>query len=353
MLPYWLFFSIFAVAAFLYRPSPSGQAQVSNAPLLVAWLLITLMVGLRFEVGPDWESYLGWWERAGYMTLQRFSRIAQSDPLFHWSMWAMRRGNLPQWFAYSVYAGIFAAGVVSFSRHQTNPWLSIAVAIPYLTLVFAMSGVRQATAIGFVFLAINALKRQDRWKFLLWVALGASCHASAIIVLPLAALSFTRNRLVSTMLIVVTVVVGAYFLSATFSTYSERYIRSVDESAGTLYRIAMTVVPCLLYFLLRDRFSAASHEASFWRNMALTGLLTLPIYFVVSSSTALDRLLLYIFPLQMYVLSRVPDVIGQRGGRYGLTAMIIFYLALQLFVFLSFGVNAIFYVPYQSVITQG
>jgi len=67
------------------------------------------------------------------------------------------------------------------------------------------------------------------------------------------------------------------------------------------------------------------------------------------STTALDRVSLYLFPLQIYVLSALPFVLGGRGGTRVVTIAILSYLALQLFLFLNYGVNKDPYIPYRTV----
>lgn len=349
MLPYWLFFGFFAAGALVTR-TESSQSKRLGA-LLFAWIIITLMVGLRWEVGPDWASYFGWWERAAEMPLDRFVRLARSDPVFYAAMWFFRNIGLTFWMMNLLLAAIFAAGLVQFSRGQVNPWLSIAVAVPWLVIVMGMSGIRQATAMGFVFLAIVALQRQQAAKFLWWMALAACCHASSILLLPLAGLSFARTRFVAVVLMIVTAVAGYYFLSSTFNVYSDRYLSKINESSGTLFRIGMTVVPAVIYLMLRRHFPAEPNERPFWRNLALVGLLAVPLYFLVASSTALDRLLLYLFPLQMYVFSALPSIVGARGGKLLVKSLIIAYLGLQLFVFLNFGLNRVAFLPYKTILS--
>ena len=75
----------------------------------------------------------------------------------------------------------------------------------------------------------------------------------------------------------------------------------------------------------------------------------LGLLFALPSSTAVDRLALYIIPLQLVVLSRVPDAFPSRdGGRnVQLLVTIILYSAAIQFVWLTFANHAEFWLPYQ------
>jgi hypothetical protein len=348
MLPYWVLFGFFAAASLLAHGEQGRDKR--DWLLAIGWLILSLMIGLRWEVGPDWDSYFGWWNRAGYMPLERLLRLTESDFTFYTVMWVFRQVGATFWLFNLTMAGIFALGLVSFVREQTNPWLAIAIAVPYLVIVVAMSGVRQATAIGFVFLALLAFQRREGRKFLVWMALAASCHASAILVLPLAGLSFARNRFQSIVLMLIAALAAYYLLSPTFSIYSERYFSKVVQSSGTLFRIGMSIVPALIYLFFSKRFPEMPHERSLWRNFSIAALLTLPLYLIVPSSTALDRLVLYLFPLQIRVLSWVPSI--ARGAKGLMTFAILAYLAAQVFVFLSYAVNRDAYLPYRTIFSQ-
>jgi hypothetical protein len=68
------------------------------------------------------------------------------------------------------------------------------------------------------------------------------------------------------------------------------------------------------------------------------------------SSTALDRLLLYFFPLQFFVLSRVPQLVRQDRQVAGQATLVVAAnAALVQIVFLSFGTFATSYVPYRTI----
>ncbi len=347
MIAYWLFFGVFAIGALFSRGNASGKKRLGS--LAVALVLITLMIGLRWDVGTDWDVYLRWWNQAGYMSLDGHWRSTRSDVGFSSLMWIFRNAGAPYWLFNVFMAAIFATALVVFSRAQANPWLAVAVAVPWLVFVVAMSGIRQATAVGCVFFAIEAFRRRLGLKFLLCMALAASFHASAILFLPLAGLSFARSRLTAFLLIAVTAIAGYYFLSGTFNVYSERYLSRAVESAGTIFRIVMTVVPALAYLALQRYFPAEPHERSLWRNLSLASLIAIPIYYFIQSSTALDRVLLYLFPLQMYVLAALPTILGGRKGAALMTLLTVGYLGLQLFVFFNYGVNRMSFIPYQTV----
>jgi EpsG-like putative glucosyltransferase len=349
MFPYWLLFGLFALGGLFSMVDPRRDKPLGL--LAFAWVVLVLMIGLRWHVGADWPAYQLSWKEAGSRSIGAFLAHYERDALFYSLMWGFRAASLPYWSFNLLMAAIFATGLVDFARRQANPWLGIAVAVPYLVIVVAMSGVRQATAIGFVFLALVALQRREAIRFLIYMALAAAFHASAILVLPLAGLSFARTRLQASLLILILLVGAYYMLSLTFSGYSERYLSaSVIRSSGTLVRIGMNVIPALIFLGFRKRFPIDDHEALLWRNMSIASLASLALLYFVASTTAVDRLVLYFFPLQIFVFGWVPWLVKKPAERFILVMLLLIYLALQLFIFLQFGVNSRGYLPYRTVL---
>jgi hypothetical protein len=72
---------------------------------------------------------------------------------------------------------------------------------------------------------------------------------------------------------------------------------------------------------------------------------------LVPSSTAVDRFLLYLFPLQFFVLSRMPRALAEtRNSAAQLTGLVIGYAALVQITFLFFGTFSTAYLPYRSIL---
>jgi hypothetical protein len=351
MLPYWLLFGFFAGGALTTRLRQRGEAMTM---FWVGWAIMTLMIGLRFHVGVDWANYQTIWRNAGNQTLGQLLVTYRNDPVFYSLAWGLKNGGLPFWSLMLVCATVFTFGLFRYSRLQPNPWLAVTVAVPYLVIVVAMSGVRQATALGFVFLALIAFSEERTKAFLWWMLCAVLFHASAIIIFCFAGLSFAKNRFQAGALIALSLVVAFFMLSSTFSKYSSDYVAQSISSAGTLYRIGMTLLAALLFFLLRNRLQITPREHSLWRNMSLFAVASIPAFLLFRSSTAIDRLLIFAYPLQIGVLAHTPFAATDKlRDRVLITAAFVLYLASILFVFLNYAVNRHPYLPYRSYLFLG
>ena len=352
MLPYWLLFAFFALGAMVAQPGLKPGRPLGI--LAFGALLLIVMIGLRDRVGVDWVNYLRAWQVAGTRSLGDFLDFSSGDPVFYTILWSLRSLDWPFWTFNLLFSIPFVWGLVKFSRQQPNPWLAISIAVPYLVIVIAMSTTRQATAIGFVFLALVEFKRDNKLGFLLYVLVAALFHSSAIVVLPFAGLSLAKNRFQSAGLILLTTIAAYFTFGSTFGEYTKDYFgRNAVTSSGTIYRILMNIVPASIYFWSMRRLPLSNEERILWRNFSLLAFISVPLLLVIQSSTALDRLLLYAFPLQIMMLSWTPYLFKGRVQQIGVILLIVIYLALQQFVFFSYALNAYAHVPYRNYIFGG
>ena len=346
MFAYWLMFGLLAIGAMF---APADPQRMRRPALIVMALLLSLFIGLRFEVGPDWPGYTNIWDWTH--VLDFWDVLAGGDPGFFGIIWFLHELEAEFWALNLVCAVIFMAGLTSFAMRQPNPWLAIAIAFPYLIVVLAMSGVRQATAIGLFFFALSAFTERRFIKATLFLLVAASFHASAILMLGVAALAMTHNRLAGAALVAVTMLVAYFVLDADFERYINRYTKQSIQSGGVLFRVAMNLIPAVMYLLWQRKFSLQPHERSLWRIFAFLSLACLPAFFLIDSTTVLDRFSLYLSPIQVFVFSWLP-YIGSRDFKQAKFAvgMTLAYLATVMIVFLNFSTHAYAWIPYRSYV---
>jgi hypothetical protein len=337
-----LLFAYFAAGTLLSDNTSRSWGRIS--PILGAGIvLVALMIGLRFEVGADWPTYKLLFSYAGYADLERVLLIG--DPGYQFVSWSVRQLGVEIWLVNLICAGIFSWGLFRFAQAQPSPWLAVLVAVPYLIIVVAMGYTRQAVAIGFLLSGLAAVQRGgSTLRFAVYVAFAAMFHKTAVVALPLVVFASERNKVLS----VVTGIVATYFFYTSFladsvDKFVRNYIEAEYSSQGAAIRVAMNIVPATLFLFLRRRLGFSDRERRIWFLHSLAAFGLLAILLVLPSSTAVDRLALYIMPLQMAVLSRVPNVVGSRQG----TILVMLYAFAVQFVWLNFAVHARAWVPYK------
>ena len=173
-------------------------------------------------------------------------------------------------------------------------------------------------------------------------------HASALLMVVVVGLSYTRNRLQSVLVLCIAAAPAYYILSASFEVYINRYANVRIQSEGTIYRVLMNFVPAVYLLFNLKKFSGERHEQVLWRNLAIFAIICVPVLMFIKSTTVLDRLSLYVIPVQIYTLSRIPSVISSDIREYRIaTTGIILILAVVMLVFFLFSTHGKYYIPYK------
>lgn len=254
------------------------------------------------------------------------------------------------WLVNLVCAGLFTWGLVRFARRQPNPWLVILVAVPYLIIVVAMGYTRQAVAIGFILAGLTDFDRKPIYRFGFYLLAASVFHKSAIVVAPLIALTATRNRLVTGVILILSSVLVYYiFVRASVDLLVKNYVVAEYSSSGAAIRVGMNIPPALIFLIYQRRFGIGEQQRKVWRNFALASIVAL-FGLLLTSTTAVDRLALYLIPLQMFVLGRLPSVFPINGRpNMQLVILILLYSAAIQFVWLNYADNVTAWVPYKLV----
>lgn len=350
MFVYWALFLIFAAGALLSRGT-EGSARSGLLFLVLGMLPTLLIVGLRWKIGPDWQAYS---EIYHFVALYSVTdAVGHGDPGFYLLNWTLQQVHAPfQWLVF-ISAAIFVGGLGSFCFRQPNPWIALLLAFPYLVIVVGMSGIRQSTAIGFLFFAFNAYEKHHPVRCMALIVIGALFHASALLMAPLCALSLSRNRLQTSVLLVLVLFVGWLLFFKSFGVYATRYKNEAIQSAGIWYRLAMNAVPATIFLARRHAFGLGQQQQALWRNLSIVTLLLVPLALVLPSNTSVDRFALYLFPLQFFVLSRIEKILPEGRADIVTTKIsLIAYAALIQIVFLQFGTFSYLYLPYRSIFSN-
>lgn len=345
MLFYWLLFFYFAVGAFTAPATEAYHRREMAKPLFIFGTLFTAcLIGLRYRVGADWDTYIFMFTRAGTLDFGR--SLAIGDPGYQALNWIVYQAGGEMWVVNLICAVIFTWGLLRFCAAQESPWLALLVSIPYTVIVVAMGYTRQAVALGIIMAGLASyLRGGSPLRFTAYVLLAALFHKTAVVVVPLVAIGEDRNRLINFVLVIsVGILLYDAFLGDAMDRFVQNYIKREYSSQGAAIRVVMNLVAAALLFTLRDRLGFNERAYKLWRNFALASIVMLALLFLLPSSTAVDRMSLYLLPLQIAVLASVPK--GLRSDFGGAVAVVGYMAAVQ-FVWLNFAVHSDYWVPYR------
>lgn len=358
MLPYWLLFGLLALASliFRYRYEPRiGAVSIDNRvrdniPLLAVLLVLTLMIGLRYKVGGDWAPYEFTFKSVAHRSLS--SAISQTPDEFAYTLinWLVAKAGFGIWLVNVICAVPFVVGLAAICRQQPNPWLALLVAAPLFIIVVGMGYTRQAVAAGFILIGVAGLTRGRSFLwFVGWTLVASAFHTSALLFIPMMAIVVFRVTFGWLLLLLAAGTFAYYFILPTvMDRYSTGYIHSVYEAKGAIFRIIPNALAGLLLIGFPTHFASNSAELKVWRGFAWASIAALIAFFIIESSVIIDRISVYILPVQIFVLSRLPRAFSS-GGRpsVAVTLLVIIYSGLVLLIWLAYANNARFWVPYR------
>ena len=359
MIPYYLFFFITALAVVF----ESNQENNNNSPRnreisflgCIFLFIASLFIGTRLHVGADYDLYSLNFDNLlsnnFYDLFFSTSSYLARDIGYEFISLLAKNLNLGFEAATLIAGFLFSLGLVKFCFTLSRPWLALLVSIPYVVIVIAMGYMRQGVAIAFLMWAISYLIEEKKIEYFALLFIGALFHKTAAIFIFLSALVFNEDRFKAIILFILFFpLLYVLIIAETIADLSNNYISLNQQSGGAFIRLLLTFTSGVLYFFFIYEKSSDLTEKKIWMWFSIFSFVLLALYFLISSSTAVDRIALYLVPLQIYVFSTLPDnLTSKEGARNFLWVFFVMSVFLVvLIIWLTFGAHASYWLPYQS-----
>lgn len=339
------------------RAAISKNRKLGNKLTISLIIVLSLIIGLRYQVGGDWQIYIENQINSSDTPLGLVISNFFDDVGFEFFSWLSYKLNLGIYGVNLICAAIFSTGLIVFCNSQPRPWLSICISIPYLVIVVSMGYTRQSVAIGFAMLALLSLEKCKLRKFFFLIACAALFHKTAVVLLLLGIPQMLASKKIVNKLATLSFGLAA----ATSLAYSfllprlDRYISGYEDlayqSQGAGIRVAMCVLPALIFLLSSRRsFNVSPYGKMVWNALSISSILCLIALVLFKSSTAVDRIALYCIPLQLFVGSRIPDMAWASGSKKFARSLVIIVAFAAQFVWLNFAATAFAWIPYKNII---
>lgn len=341
MLIYWLLLAYFAAGSFSSTTQNSNEAV--RPAMLFGELMMISLIGLRFEVGADWWAYKAMFVHSSFVSFG--DAIAIGDPAYQAINWSVVNLEYGLWLVNVICAAIFVWGLIRLASIQPLPFLAITVAVPYLVIVVAMGYSRQAAAIGMIMAGLASFERSASvFRFAIYVAIAALFHKTAVAVLPMVIFSGRHNRFINTLAgAALTYVLYDLFLANSVDVFIKNYVDQKYNSQGAAIRVVMNLIPAGIFFVVGRKLGFSSSQYTLWRIFSVTAMILLIVLFLSPSSTAVDRIALYVMPLQIVIISRLYRLFKKPiAGKF----ITVLYAVLVQFTWLNYAAHSKYWVPY-------
>ena len=353
MLPYYLLFLPFAFLAL------TRSLRFNGWNIFFTFLSLFFFIGFRFNTGGDWTSYLRMVRDSYEVPFHEIFSTSTVEPLYDFLNWigANQFGGLV--FVNCVCALIFCFSLLRFCGSQPRPWLSLLISIPYLVIVVSMGYTRQSVAIAFELLGFLALESGMTIRFIIFIILGSLFHKSALVLLLFCTITnqefFIRippriAKLFKTLLIIVSAY-GFYITNRTdivgfiYGYYGDYYDYSPQ---GAFIRLFLTTIFAILFLYLRNSFDLPDSSNRIWTVMSIFTLLASTCLLLGILPVIVDRLALYLLPLQLVVASHLPEARFLGFSSSTINSSLVVFSFFFLYIWLNYATNVRAWIPYQN-----
>lgn len=349
MLVYW---SMFAIPALISFGEAHRTRAGSAAALPIFGAIVWILMAFR-ESGGDYTTYL---ELFGMIDGQPLPiALEESDPAYAFLNWCSSQLGFGLYGVNAVCAIIFLVGLLRFAREEPRPVLVLTVAMSYLVIVVAIGYTRQGTAVGLILLALTHIRGHRPFRAAGYIVLAALFHSTAAAAMPLVyfavharsgfGLWALRFALVASSLYAAWLIAqsNADYLYANYFG-SDRY-----NSGGALIRSMMNGAAATIFFVYWRRWNILYGDRKIWLVFAVLSIISVPASF--GGSTAVDRMGLYLIPLQLAAFGRLPTFLASGRAPEVAVSLVVACYAVSLFVWLHIGnFAAELWLPYRSAI---
>tara|TARA_Y100001968_G_scaffold332894_1_gene392880 strand:- start:2845 stop:3948 length:1104 start_codon:yes stop_codon:yes gene_type:complete len=354
---YWILILITAWRA-LVKPRCSWSIPTS----LFVWIILVVLIGLRDGVGGDWNTYEryyrivndpGWQfeSTAGSLAYDYLNRLAG----FYFFKGVSDFGN-GIFLVNTIAAAIFSGGLVWFCRSTPRPWLALTTAIPYLVIVVGMGYTKQSIALGILFFGFDALANGFVWRYFIFIFFAGCFHFSSFVALPLVIPYINDsnkviNKIITVLFLILTaVIMSLIFLANRWEFLLHGYFVDEYSSSGAYIRVALNLLPSLLFLLYGYRLDLNKNAILLWKTISIFTIICFVGLFVLPSTTVIDRLALYAIPIQLFVLSRLPDFKIFKYSPQIINFAVVSYSFALLFVWLYYGNYSSAWADYRNLL---
>ena len=338
MLIYWSIFFFISILATNQFKIEKNLYAISKFLFL---FVLSVFIGLRHEVGGDWDIYLNDFEfNIQFFNIKNFSYVRD----FGYELFSYICFNfiLSILFIYSLnkFANLF----------KDNYWLIILISFPYLIVVVSMGYTRQATAVSLVLLSICSLSNNKLYSFIFYAFVAILFHKSSIIMIPLIFITHLKLNYINILLFIILAIFSSLIIYPEFARISSGYLSEQSKyiSKGVYYRIFLNILAGIL-FLIFYKYLKINKRLD--RLIILIFIINLLLLFTIQNySTLVDRIIIYFTFIQLIVFSRLYLIKKNYKIFFNLFVISIYFCVFL--VWLHFSIHSYAWIPYKNILIE-
>ncbi|WP_157935064.1 EpsG family protein [Vibrio splendidus] len=297
-------------------------------------LLLTLIFGLRVDVGADWFEYIRIYD------IYKFDSFIFNHIEFGFKAINVIASTYEFGFSFVIITTtflFFAFTIFGCRLCMVNPYLFLALIFPYYVVMSGMNYLRQSLGLSVFIVYVALLLRSCKISSILMLLLGMSFHKSILI---FSVLSFLRLKI--RYIVIFGLPFVLFGVGTQLQSYNDLYLNSSHySSSGFLLRYMYVLISCCIYCYLMNSEKESEYR---WRYVIVLGTVFVAIVAILST-TAADRLAYYFIVLNTLLILRV---LSQINFNKNILIFVIFTLTitsqLGFFIWANWGSIASYYI---------
>ena len=334
-------------------------------------LFFILFVGLRDEIGCDWNKYKGMFEWFNSFSIFEIIERNLFEPqkfqeLGHIFLTRISRNIYILNLIYSI---IFVIPLFYVCSLLKRKYFALLLSYPYYVIVVGMGPGRQAACISLFMLSIILVSNKKYFTHFFLSIFALFIHQSSILFNTLilsSSLKKIKNIKISkkniTILFVIASVISfsiptltskLFYLINSYKKFDQlpnsnfgNLLVSPAKSAILIWFI--NFLPSLIYLINKKKFELSSNLKSILNTFSILEILLLPI--VLLNSVIGYRLLLYFFPTSIFITSLIPDLNLVNIKKTYIINFLVVVAFLNLIIWLNFAYHSSCWIPYKNIL---
>lgn len=335
----------------------SNKRYISNYDQNVLILLLSIFIGFRDEIGVDWFQYLEIFERFGYRSVDFI--LTTNEPLYFLINWFSANIGQDLILVNIICGLIFSIGLVKYCKEQPFSWIALLVSLPVLIIMCSLGYTRQSAAIGFWLIALTLLGKDYVAPSTFFIFISSLLHIPSLFLfsVPLSKLYtvIKKPKYYIPILIVTPIIYNLTKerFSTSFYGLLFNYSDMIGNYNGYLFRAILPVFASFVFLTNIGKFRRIETN----KIINIYKLLSyMTIIFVVIGTifnqyvVIVDRLGIYIYPIAIYVLTRIPIIKLYNISSFSWRVLIVITTSCYTMFWLIFAVHASYFVPYRNIL---
>lgn len=340
----WIFVCVFSI--FL-----DHKELISKVLFFYFFIFLLFFIGLRYQVGGDWDSYLLIYQLHNNLPFK--DAIFISDPAYSLlNFVSIKLGFQEIFFVNFICSTLVCLFLYLSFLKLRKYWYCLLIYFPYHILAVSLGYTRQSVAIAISIYSFILLLENKKIAFVFCVLLAALFHSSAIFFIIFLFLNIlNENKYLRLIYSYFSFIIIFFVLYLSNKNQLNSYVSSESEisSSGVLMRLSAHIIPVFIYFIYRKFL--IEKQLSVYLDYVLY-LIFICFILSFSFSTLADRLNLYLVVFDLIVVCSLVDVIKTSNRRL-LIYSIVAYYSIFIFIWIYYGNYTIeAWLPYRNYLIE-